>query len=424
MKKVFCYILSLLLLLPLFSACGKSSSDTSSVLIAKIDDRELYLDEFLEGLDYWLYYYGIDITDSTSESYVDLIAERHFQSLVLSEVVLIKGEELGFFDLSEEENAEVENSVSEEMESAKSSIKATVVSENPDATDSEIEMLINVEMIKQGYIEEELIDTYTEAIIYDKVYEYYTKDMTLTEEDIQKEYDSLVESAKETYETDPSSFESDYLYGETIYYKPAGFRRVKHILIAFDSDTSTEIANLVEAGDTEALNSGLEEALAGIRDEAQEVLDSIQSGAATFDDLMSDLSDDTTGLSYYPDGYVLNIDSTSYDANFVEAAFALKNPGDISGLIGTTSGYHILRLEEELAEGVAIYDDVKESIATDLLSTKKDDAFYDLVLGWESDMVVKTYPEKYEAYLEEYYANAETSQSPDTLESAEASASS
>jgi parvulin-like peptidyl-prolyl isomerase len=95
----------------------------------------------------------------------------------------------------------------------------------------------------------------------------------------------------------------------------------------------------------------------------------------------------------------------------VSAAFALQNVGDMSGLIGTTSGYHIIRLEEVLPEGAAAYDDVKDAISSDLLATKKDDTFYDLALSWKEEMSIKTYPEKYENYLDEYYSGSEASES-------------
>ena len=53
-------------------------------------------------------------------------------------------------------------------------------------------------------------------------------------------------------------------------------------------------------------------------------------------------------------------------AEFEKAAFALKNPGDLSGVVQTKSGWHIIRLEERRPAAQQPFDKVRESIVRDL----------------------------------------------------------
>jgi len=51
---------------------------------------------------------------------------------------------------------------------------------------------------------------------------------------------------------------------------------------------------------------------------------------------------------------------------FEDAAFALK-PGEVSGLVRTQYGYHIIKAEEKKAAGIQPFNDVKENIRQKLV---------------------------------------------------------
>src|SRR5699024_10825628 len=75
------------------------------------------------------------------------------------------------------------------------------------------------------------------------VYDHVTKDVAVTEEDIEAAYDEYVAADEETY-ADPYQFESAFSSGTTIYYTPEGYRNVKHILFKFDDDQATRYDEL------------------------------------------------------------------------------------------------------------------------------------------------------------------------------------
>lgn len=55
---------------------------------------------------------------------------------------------------------------------------------------------------------------------------------------------------------------------------------------------------------------------------------------------------------------------------FENAAFSLKNPGDVSEPVKSQFGWHIIKLEEHIAESVAPFEDVKTHIMQELREQK------------------------------------------------------
>lgn len=58
--------------------------------------------------------------------------------------------------------------------------------------------------------------------------------------------------------------------------------------------------------------------------------------------------------------------NSGYPASFTDAAFALKNKGDISDPVQAENGYHLIQLTERIAPKVIKFEDVKASIREDL----------------------------------------------------------
>ena len=51
----------------------------------------------------------------------------------------------------------------------------------------------------------------------------------------------------------------------------------------------------------------------------------------------------------------------SFVPEFDAAAFALKKPGDLSGIVETQFGLHIIRLEERVAAKLRPFDEIKDA---------------------------------------------------------------
>lgn len=117
------------------------------------------------------------------------------------------------------------------------------------------------------------------------------------------------------------------------YVSDNGIFGVKHILLlTTDKEVEQEDGTTLSASQYNAQQNAL----------AQELLAQLQASddmESLFDQLMNEYSEDT-GLSAYPDGYVYD-NTTSLVDGFREATLELE-PGQLSGVVETDYGYHIL----------------------------------------------------------------------------------
>ena len=72
---------------------------------------------------------------------------------------------------------------------------------------------------------------------------------------------------------------------------------------------------------------------------------------------------------------------------------ALENVGDVSGLVKTSFGYHILKYAQDIESGAVEYtDEVKEHLYDDMLLTAQEAAYEAAVTQWVSEAKVETFP--------------------------------
>jgi peptidyl-prolyl cis-trans isomerase C len=92
---------------------------------------------------------------------------------------------------------------------------------------------------------------------------------------------------------------------------------------------------------------------------AQETRAKILAGA-DFNALAKQVSEDPTAQRN--GGHIDYFDKAQMDPAFADAAFALKNVGDVSEPVRSSFGYHLIRLEGRHPSTVRTFDQVKESI--------------------------------------------------------------
>ena len=112
--------------------------------------------------------------------------------------------------------------------------------------------------------------------------------------------------------------------------------------------------------------------LVGDEDTAKEVLAKLKAGEK-FEDLAKEYGTDATkdkggSLGTFGRGEMVK--------EFEDAAFALK-PGEISDVVKTQFGYHIIKVTDK-NQGTKTYDEVKDSIEQTLVSQKAEESFLKL----------------------------------------------
>lgn len=102
---------------------------------------------------------------------------------------------------------------------------------------------------------------------------------------------------------------------------------------------------------------------------AQDVLDQIHKGA-NFNDLAKKYSEDSSASNGGNLGWIVRKQTVQ---NFEDTAFALK-PGEVSGLVKTEYGIHIIKVLEKQTAHLQTFDDVKNDIRQTLEKQKIADA--------------------------------------------------
>jgi len=277
-----------------------------------------------------------------------------------------------------------------------------------------------------GYDQDKLRQNYLDNELYSRVEDWVCKDITVSDEDVQTQYDTNVANDQTLYENDTDAYEYQVMlynnnYADELpWYHPAGFRYVKHILLPVDDtlmstyqdltarleeqmeaeDTATEDAADTEAAATDTpdpaatpepteepvtqaqVDQAKADILASVEATTTEIYDKIAQGA-DFDELITQYAVDASGnptdqgmvSGSYPNGYEVALSSSSYVPEFVEAAFSVDAVGDVSAPYISSYGVHIVKYMSDVPAGpVALTDALKESIRSDLLSTKTSDA--------------------------------------------------
>ena len=107
---------------------------------------------------------------------------------------------------------------------------------------------------------------------------------------------------------------------------------------------------------------------------AEELLAQLQSGA-DFAELAESSSDDV--VSAEMGGDLDRIERDMMDPAFEDATYALESKGDISDVVESEFGYHIIKLTDIQTQQVKPYADVKDELRAELERTKKINAFYE-----------------------------------------------
>ena len=444
-KKAFlALMLALCLLLSGCTLIVKDEAvDAATVIIRKGDtvvtkgELKTDIDNLLNNMSYYYAAYGypFDPTDET------ILADARNQVIQQKETDIVTAEQLAanqLDQLTDEENADIQEKAQSAYDSMVSSYKSTVSAEQPDADDETLTKMALDRMAELGLTLETYVEDQKKTLLDSKLRDFIVKDVTVTEEELQTEYESRVASSKSTYENNPGAYATAVNNGTTVYFVPEGVRRVKQILTKFHEEDQTAIdaanARVTEANsaisaanakissleelaadenaeeaekaqanedltaareelakateELDAANAELTAAtdtgFANLDEEVDAILAELESGA-DWDTLMAEKNQDPGMQSgtAAEKGYAIATGMTSFDAAFVEAGMALEKIGDWSGKIkGNSYGYYIIRYVDDEKPGEVGLDAVRETIGSSVLANKQNTTYDTTVQQW------------------------------------------
>lgn len=374
----------------------------------------------------------------------DEVMQTTMDSVVRTMVTKQKAAELKLNALSDAEKEKVVADAAKDYESYLEQIKGQYFADTK-LEGEELNRALEEKATELGLLKSNIEISLTEQAIQDNLRKDTVKDVTVSGEDIQKEYDSRVEKDKERFTKDLNVYGTAVNGTQTVYYAPEGYRYIKQVLIKFTADdqklideakaAATPLAQaetdaqtamntneeaLKKEGISEAdqkalkdqqpaLQKTLEEAqkanaeaqkkvadltetaYLNIEAKAKEVYEKAKAEGADFDALVAEFNEDK-GMP--ASGYAVCENFNSFDVAFVKPAMALQNPGDVAEPSKGIYGFYIVQYAAPIASGNVPLETVKDTIQNDLLTQKQNTVYEEAVAAWTKAADVKTFMDR------------------------------
>lgn len=393
-KKGMCAICALLAATAI-AGCGNMISvnkdKDEQQVVAEVNGEPITKSEYYKLIDSVGQMYGMTTEDLNDEENGAAMRESFLEQLVNEEALYQQAEEDGLVDNSDEHRDEVRKEIEDELKTQLDSYKEQY------ETEEEAQKAYDDYVKENGYddMDARIDDSIRQTAINDE-YKKITDPITVSDDEAKEYYEEQVEVQKEAIDEDPSSYSLYTSQGEN-FYNPEGSVYVKNLLISLPDDVQSEISSLRSSGDTEAADELLDEELAKIKPEADAALARANAGE-DFDALLEELGTDP-GMTQEPaktTGYMV-YEGSNYVEPFEEASLKLTTDGQLSPLVATDFGYHIIERVSD-ASGAVPFDDVKDSIIESETSDKQSEAYQNFLDELKEKMNIVLYTDRLEVF--------------------------
>ena len=398
---------------PAVSATAEPAGNPDDVMltVGTYNLTRAQYENYLRTLQDYYGNYGYDVSDPELQAMLKQFALQTGVEYAVMDQKLI---ELGLALTEEEKNAAVEQ--------AKADWAATIedglayyglTAESTEEERANLLVTVLADLESKGYTEESYQEEAVMYAGYDKLFAHTTKDITVTDEEVVNYYNALVENDKALYENDAANYEQvQYMnqmyamygmadYATEIYYKPAGYRLVTHILLEADEALLTaytdlqaayeEQQNAAEEGETAATPVTADEVenarlaiLANVQPKVDEINQKLAEGA-TFAELIPLYTTDPGMMdeASIAAGYEVHMDSVNWVIPFRDQAFTVNNIGDVTAPVVTDYGVHIIQYVADVPAGpVELTDELQASFKAELLAEAQNSAYYAAIDEW------------------------------------------
>jgi len=458
-KRIFCGLIILAISISMIS-CDSSKASLDAI-VAKVNGteinrgqvEELMMKDFYSQLGSYANQFLADMGEEK------IIEYRHntLDIIVQQEVARQKAEELGMYDLTTEEQTEVNGIIDSKLleydkvftaelkkKDADSGVFEEVIEAKDYSADAREELKKyleeNFKYTIGGFDGSDLIEKFKAYVTDDfvvtvKLMRHFTYDITVEEKEVKDEYDKLMTQQKTSFNTDITKYEEMYVSSKksTIVYIPKGLRYVKHIVTMFpendvkslntlysrmnsdrtrfheaedalnkandDKSKQTAQTNYDQAKEAfdlsnKSYSDALELSKPAINEKINTIFSKVQSGE-DFNKLIDEYNEDE-GMNTEPaktEGYLISNKTSNLYYEFINAGMSIKETDEYSNIFYTPAGAHVIKLISVVDSVEKPYTDVKVSIEDSLLQPKKNAKFAQQVKEWMNSSEIQEFEE-------------------------------
>lgn len=368
-KSLFALLLAAVMVLSGCSLVMKDEAVDNLLTIIDVNGTLVNKQVFNNTYEYNLYveqYYASMLASFGGDGTVDAdaVLQDTIDSIISSLVTNQKSKELGVDQLSEADEAQIQadgqTAYDEELEYIREMYFAS-----SELSEEEISAAVLEQAAATGVSLELMVENARSTLISERLRATVTDAVTITDEDIQAELDSLISEQKASYESSLASYATAVNNGSAIYYTPAGYRTIKMI----------EITKPVAEEGAEAPAENTAKA------EIDALAARVAAGEA-FDTLSATVTEN-----------IVCEGATHLDTAVVEAAMTLAAAGDVSPVVETETSYVLIQYVDDVAEKTATLDEMRDALYNSVLTAAQDEAYNAAVATWIEEADVKIYTE-------------------------------
>lgn len=385
-------------------AADEAAATEEDPVIAEFGDVQIRVSDALPQFE--SYYQMLSGYGFEMSAYAPYIKQQVLLSLVQQAIEKQKTEELGFTELTEEEQAEaVQDAADRYNEMFNYYLESFTYN---GAADPEADTTAYLE--KYGYTPESTLMKAKQSMATNKMVDAVTADLVVTDEDLKAYYDDAVAEDQQAYEGNYAAYEQDRCSTseeDVITWNPEGYRRVRQVLIALDSDSKTRYSALTTELDNirngeesarteEEVQQEIDQLFAPLYETAGEVCAKFDEGTG-IDELIAEYGSDP-GMTTEPgltEGYYVCANSQIWDPAFVEAAMSVDAIGQLSEPKAGSYGLYMVYYLADVTPGAVPYEDVRDVLDPQCQTEAKRAAYYDQLDAWSEELGVQFYLDKF-----------------------------
>ena len=439
LRKIVALIMCLCMMLGMTAVAEENAAAelTAETVVATLNGEQVLWSEVEANYtllinDYGSYY---DMADPENEALFRAVA---MENVIAEKLLLQKAVEMGVRELSAEEVAEAETAAKTDWAAAIDSYLAyyypDLTAESPAEEIEKAEAEADGYFRQNGYDPDVMVEDYKKYIVLDKVQQSMIQDVAVTDADVEALYQQLVAADKELYEDDVYAYVSynsqvdmmdmyAAMYGmpndmDYAWYKPEGFRAVRHILLPVDEELMNTYTDLqarfeeqlaAEGEEADAADPATTEApvteeqvseakaaiFASVADKIEEINQKVADGV-DFDELITaygvnaDGTPSDPGMVSNPYYEVCAASDSVYVAEFVDAAMSIEEVGGVSAPYLSSFGIHIVKYVADIPGGpVEMTDAQRAAKQAQLLAEKQNEVYAAALDQWLTESAIE-----------------------------------